>query len=148
MDEIIPARTYSRTPVQVSALPVTEQAESLPHLDASTISVHPLADKVHQRLVNEFSQALLLQAKHLACIRDLDIVSSKHVYEAYDGVLNAPQKSQYHDFLFLLGGTFMGIFGQGFFDELSMEVLRPFWIAVNGVCGIVVSVIAAFKMRR
>lgn len=88
-------------------------------LQAVDIELHPNAKKQARQHVNNFSTALILQAKIIAYRTKADTVLTHHINDALDAINNERKQSWSRELLIILGSAFVGAFIQGFISELS-----------------------------
>jgi hypothetical protein len=96
--------------------------------------LHPNAQGLVKKYVNEFAVSLLLQSKVISFRRKNDEVLSNDVEEAFDSITKENTRDLWKDIATVVGGALFGAFVPGFIGSLS---------PVN-VSMIVVYVIAGF----
>lgn len=99
--------------------------------------LHKSARNLVKNLANKYSVSLILGAKLAAYEDDSEIVLSNHVKLADERGGKGKGIKKTNRILIAFGGALLGAFVQGFINELSLEVLRPGWIAIYVISGFV-----------
>lgn len=96
--------------------------------------IHVNAEELIQRSVEEYENDLRLQANLLA--KSDELVLSSHVKTALQIMQKEKAKKWLSEILILIGGAFLGAGIAGYMNEIAMSTLRPFWISVYVIMGI------------
>lgn len=112
-------------------------------LGAVYIPLHDSAERLLLEYIDTFGETLVLQAKLLAYERGDDLVLSTHVSDALDILQRERQRNWRREFVIVVGSSFLGAGGQGFFTELGNQPARPLFIAFWAIMAFV-SIIAVF----
>ena len=127
-----------------------EPAPPLPNQDALreaiSLELHPHAEELASKYVNEFSVSLLLQAKLLAWNRNDDIVLSNHVEAALNFIRKSEEKKRVRELAMLFGSAFIGAFLQGALTELSNN--RAVWVFVYAILGMIGAFLVFWGFRK
>jgi len=108
--------------------------------------LHPHAEELASKYVNEFSVSLLLQAKLLAWNRNDDIVLSNHVEAALNFIRKSEEKKRVRELAMLFGSAFIGAFLQGALTELSNN--RAVWVFVYAILGMIGAFLVFWGFRK
>lgn len=95
--------------------------------------IHIKAEELIQRNVNDFETDLRLQANILA--KDDEIILTNHVKSALLIIRREKEKKWISELMILLGGALLGAGIAGFINEMSVQTLRPLWITVYVILG-------------
>jgi hypothetical protein len=99
---------------------MTEQNEiSLNRPSAVTAKkFHPLASKRAQQLIDDFTTALIFQAKLIAFQEKAELVLQRHIDEAINFIFSQKKKEWVREFLKIMGGALIGAFIPGLIVSL------------------------------
>lgn len=110
------------------------------------VELHPQAQQVARKYINEFAVALIMQAKTLAFSKRAKLVLTVHVEEALDVLNKKGQRAWPRELAIILGSTFFGVFLQGFVSNLSSG--NAFLIAAYALMGFVGVFMVFWGLRR
>jgi hypothetical protein len=97
--------------------------------------LHPAAEALAQRHINDFATSLLQQAKTLAHQRKDDVVTSNHIKEALNIIHKEQKQSWWRELIIMIGSALFGAFIQGFITALLTE--HVLLIAIYTLLGLV-----------
>jgi hypothetical protein len=127
-----------------------EPERPLPNIDkqleAVNLELHPQAEKLVSKHVNEFAVSLLPQAKLLAWNRNDDIVLSTHVEAALNSIRKSEERKRVREIAILLGSALIGAFIQGSLTELSNN--RAVWVFVYAIWGMIGASLVFWGFRK
>ena len=115
-------------------------------LEAVNLELHPHAEELAGKYINEFAVSLRLQAKLLAWNRNDDIVLSNHVEAALDSIRKSEEKKRVREIAILLGSALIGAFFQGSLTELSNN--RAVWVFVYAILGMIGASLVFWGFRK
>ena len=126
--------------------PVLPLPDKDKQLEAVNLELHPYAEELANKFVNEFAVSLLLQAKLLAWNRNDDIVLSNHVETALKFIRKSEEKKRAREIAILLGSVLIGAFLQGAITELSNN--RAVWVFVYAILGVIGTSLVFWGFRK
>jgi hypothetical protein len=115
-------------------------------LEALNKELHPHAEEVARKYVDEFAASLLLQAKMLAFQEKADLVLSNHIDEAREVISRERKKRWSKDLLIVVGSALFGAFIPGFITELSAG--HQLLIVVYTIMGFLGMLLVFLGLRR
>lgn len=126
--------------------PVLPLPDKDKQLEAVNLELHPHAEELANKFVNEFAVSLLLQAKLLAWNRNDDIVLGNHVETALKFIRESKEKKRAREIAILLGSVLIGAFLQGAITELSNN--RAVWVFVYAILGVIGTSLVFWGFRK
>lgn len=128
----------------------SEPPQYLPKMDkqleAVNLKLHPPAEELANKYINEFAASLILQAKLLAWNRNDDIVLSNHVEAALSYIRKSEEKKRAREIAIIFGSVLIGAFIQGALTELANN--RAVWVFVYAVLGMVGAFLVFWGFRK
>lgn len=108
-----------------------------PEFAAMDRDLHPQAQRLILTYTEEYSVALLTQAKLLAYRERADVVLSNHVIDARTFIFREKQSRTWRKLSAALGGALVGAFIQGLITALTREQLAAIEISIYLAVGFV-----------
>jgi hypothetical protein len=115
-------------------------------LEAVNLKLHPPAEELANKYINEFAVSLILQAKLLAWNRNDDIVLSNHVEAALSYIRKSEEKKRAREIAIIFGSVLIGAFIQGALTELANN--RAVWVFVYAILGMVGAFLVFWGFRK